>query len=239
MQSLNIGAAGGVAVAVPQSDPNWASVTLLIINDNQGDATTIFDDQSNGNLTVTTIGNAQYDTAQAPTGMTSSYLGDGTGDGLRLPVNAGLTLSGDFTIEAFLRLNANNTDGYIIGYDLLIRNVQARFNRSAVVGSMSMYDGTTELISTANGSSWSNVWRHTAYSRTGSSLTYWQDGVKVGDTITNSTTLDFSGVIVGGSGTGDVLDSSVNGWLCSLRITKGVGRYTANFTVPTLPLPTS
>ena len=229
------GIGGGSEITTLNNDPYFSSVVLLAFNNNAADTTTTFVDQSNLALTLTAVGDAQYDTAQAPTGMLSSYLSDGTGDAIRLPVSTGLTLSGNFTIEAFVRLNANDSNTFLLGPDTTIRNVQCRMNEAGI-GMLSMYDGLNNPRSTSNGSSWSNVWRHTAYSRIGSDLTFWQDGIQVGTAVTNSGTFNFSGQYIGAAG-GATPTTSLTGWLCSLRVTKGVGRYTVNFTPPTLPLP--
>lgn len=222
------------------TDPYFSSVTLLVGNDNAANGSTTITDQSSLALTLTAIGNAAYSNAQAPTGMTTSIAFDGAGDAIRLAVNAGLTLSGDFTIECYLRQNANSGDALVLGYDELIRNRQARVNQSSVAGRYSMFDGAANPISSAAGSSWNNAWRHTAYCRSGTSLYFLQDGSQIGTTGTNSGSFDFSGLLVGAGATAGTPNGlMLNGWIACLRVTKGVARYTGAYTPPTLPLPTS
>src|SRR3990167_8152900 len=92
--------AGGFGV----TDPYWSSVVLLAFNENGADASTTFDDASNANHTLTANGNAQWDTAQAPTGLTSSALFDGTGDSITTNSSASFAFgTGDFTVEFFMR----------------------------------------------------------------------------------------------------------------------------------------
>ena len=57
-------------------DPYFANVVLLAGNESGADGTTTFLDQSSYARTLTAVGNAQWDTAQAPTGQTSSILLD-------------------------------------------------------------------------------------------------------------------------------------------------------------------
>jgi hypothetical protein len=91
------------------SDPYFANVTLLCINDSQADASTSFADQSLSAQTITANGDFQYDTAQAPSGLSSSGLADGTGDYLFIASNAGFGFgTADFTLEFHWRYNVNS-----------------------------------------------------------------------------------------------------------------------------------
>src|SRR3990167_997053 len=59
------------------TDPYFANVVLLAANENGADGTTTFIDQSASAHALTAVGNVQWDTAQAPSGLTSSGLWDG------------------------------------------------------------------------------------------------------------------------------------------------------------------
>jgi len=87
---------------------------------------------------------------------------------------------------------------------------------------------------TAAGTIAVDTWYHVAASREGTSLRVFIDGVLV-NTSTNSNNMNFGRLRVGsnGSNTGEWF----HGWMDELRITKGVARYTANFTAPTAPFP--
>lgn len=225
--------------AAGNTDPYWANVVLLAVNDNAGDGTTSFADQSSSAKTITAIGNTQYDTAQAPTGMTSSGLFDGTNDALTLADSADWDFgTSDFTVELMVRFNANaavttlcgNYGGALNGWSFQFRGGEAN--------EATLYHGDTVLIARDWGAS-TGVWYHYAVARNGSNLMLFADGAQLGTTATNST--DISGSTasfrIGELATLTVQD--FNGWMACLRITKGVARYTANFTPPTLPLPTS
>jgi hypothetical protein len=233
------------SVVVPSGDPYFADVSLLVINDNQADGTTTFDDQSSNNFTVTTVGNAQYDTAQAPTGMTSSMLSDGTGDWLTVPNNADFNFAaGDFTVEGFVRFNA------VTGFKGIISGTTADVNTelwlliaangTALEWYASSADGSWNIASAQSfGTVATGQWYHFALVRNGNTWTPYLNGVAGGGVVTSSSTLSFGiGVIFIGTDRASS-SRSHNGWLCSTRITKGVARYTANFTPPTLPMLTS
>ncbi|MCR4298188.1 MAG: hypothetical protein NUV75_05470, partial [Gallionella sp.] len=103
--------------AAAGGDPSWASVTLLAFNDNAADGTTTFDDQSDSNHTLTPAGNTQYDTAQAPTGLTSSILFDGTDDRILIASSSDFGFgTGDLTVEGFSYPNSLATLSVLLDF---------------------------------------------------------------------------------------------------------------------------
>jgi hypothetical protein len=204
------------------------------------DASTTFTDQK-GNAWAAT-GNAQLDTAQFKFG-TASLLLDGTNDDITTPDADKWTLAGDdFTIECWVRLNAigaqmdfvshysstSNQRGWIFGIDA---SDQLHFIYSTTGAS-----GTTIIAAGAWGPS-TGVWYHVAVTRNGADLKLFVNGTQVGSThnigvssIFNSTAACIIGQRADGAG-------DLNGWIDEMRITRGVARYTANFTAPTAAFP--
>ena len=232
----------GAGMSQPPSgaatDPNWASVVLLAVNDNAGDATTTFIDQSTSAKTITAVGNVQYDTAQAPTGMTSSALFDGTGDRLTLAANGDFTMgTGDVTWEGFVRFASVASSGFICAGDSVDGdNWFIVYNNSLLAFRFGFND-----VASAYNESWTpsaDTWYHWALCRSGNSWRSFIDGTQVGSTRTDAGNLQTSDATVAIGAFNDGV-FTLNGWHCSVRVTKGVARYTANFTPPTLPLPTS
>lgn len=227
-------------------DPNFASVVLLALNENGADGTTTFDDASNSNHTLTANGNVQWDTAQAPTGLTSSALYDGAGDFQSIADHDDWSLgSGDWTVEGYIRYNGDPGTS--------LRAFMAA-GQSHVDGSGAWsfysFNNQIEFYYTTGGTSATAkringafnpadaTWYHVAACRNGANGRVFVDGTQVGttfncgaDSIFNPTTATRIGADTGGV-------SFMNGWLASWRVTKGVARYTANFTPPNLPLPT-
>ncbi len=159
---------------------------------------------------------------------------DGSGDSLSIPDNADYNFgSGDFTIECWAKVNS-------------INNYNDAFVAQWVSGQYCFYFGTFQqdfrLFWSTDGSGESNLssgydiqtggWHHYAASRSGDSLRLFVDGVQKGSTqdmsgvtLHNSTTT----VVLGNNA--DVGDGSrhLDGSLSNVRIIKGTGLYTSDF----------
>lgn len=215
------------------ADSFLSSVVLLALNENGADTTTVFDDASNSNHTLTAVADAQWDSASAPTGLTTSALFDGTGDHISVPTHADFAFgTGDFTIEAYIRTVSPSLDvvidfrpsGPVNGaYPTLYHNANA-FHY--FVDSADRIDGGTP--NTGN-------WQHIAVARVGGSTRMFVGGAQVGSTWTDTTNYAQGSPYIGGQPASST--QSWNGQIAALRITKGVGRYNQTFTPPTLPLP--
>lgn len=82
-----------------------------------------------------------------------------------------------------------------------------------------------------------NNWNFIAFQRNGSVITLYLNGIAVGNAaLTPDISLywDFSPINIGAYNNGSY---PFNGWIDDIRITKGVARYSANFTPPTEPFP--
>lgn len=96
------------------------------------------------------------------------------------------------------------------------------------------------LISTSTIASDSNLWTHVAICRNGTTLRMFINGVQEASA-TVSGYLDGANdraeIITLGSNTYGANDNCFKGYIDEVRITKGVGRYTSNFKVPTRTYP--
>ena len=193
----------------------------------------IFDNTGKNNLE--TVGNAQIDTTTKKYG-TGSMEFDGTGDYLNLPSSQNLSLGGgDYTVECFVYLNSSKNQGIWDG-----RNT----NSSTAGVALYVTSGNAwrmvvnNATFTVGGSITNSVWTHVAVVRSGSTITVYVDGSSV-NTTTSANNLTDTSFLIGTLR--DNPDATANfkldGFIDDLRITKGVARYTANFTPPTAAFP--
>lgn len=224
-------------------DSNYASVVFLAHYEGPDTSTAAMADSGITSGTPTVNGNAQIDTAQFPPidGATSSLLLDGSGDYVTYPDSPNWDFdTGDFTIECWVRFNSTS------GNQTILSQYDASSNRrawilliNATTGILQYFhttDGTTgtaQSVSTSGSWASAGVWYHLAVTRSGTTLRLFIDGVVVS---TNSSAggnvFDSNQPLYVGSRNGGG-DAWLNGWIKDVRITKGLARYTANFTRPT------
>lgn len=219
-------------INISTRDQHWSNVSLLLRMDGS-DASTTFTDSSDTARTFTANGNAQIDTAQSKFGGASGLF-DGTGDYITAPNSADFQFgSGDFTIENWIRLNAvgqfheianqmtNSARGWM--YDVTSGN---KLRLYGFISSWQELGISTTSLTTGQ-------WYHCAVTREGTSFRLFLDGVLEDTTVISGafTEENSTPFTVGYIGDGS-LSRYMNGWIDDLRITKGVARYTANFSVP-------
>lgn len=223
----------------PDLDPNFSSVTLLL-QMNGADNSTSFPDSSSSALAVTANGNAKISTAQSKFGGASGYF-DGAGDYLSIAATTATNLPSDFTIEAWLRPAAFSSAMTFLGkwgssqrcWLFTIDNanqVTFAFGNNGSISAVVARATPSTLIA--------NTWYHVAACRSGSTTRIFIDGVQAGANITNTGNNTGTQTTAVGINT-DGNASSFNGYIDSVRVTKGVARYTSNFTPPTAAFPNS
>jgi len=193
---------------------------------------------------ITAVGNASVTTAVARWNQGSggsSLAFDGSGDYLTIPSSIDFAFgSGSFTIEGWIRLGSVPSGGYqylidtrtsdLNGFALYFGNIagSARLGIFVAVPSPAEYFSTTNLVL--------NQWTHLACVRNGSSsFTFYVDGVASGSySVTQAP--GNSPLTIGSRFNGQEF-LFLNGYIDDLRITKGIARYTSNFTPPPAELP--
>lgn len=182
--------------------------------------------------TQSAIGNGQISAAQSKFGG-ASYLGDGSGDGISSPDHADFNMgTGDFTVDCWARFidKTATVTLFARGADHFLFN----WNGVDTITIIVMSDSKAISWSPNNGQ-----WYHIAFVRSGTDVMLFIDGVQTGTTLTSSANVTetskpfYIGIDSDGSG------RSWNGYIDEFRVSKGIARWTANFTPPTIPYSTN
>lgn len=223
---------GGI-VGVPPGygDEYWDDVSLLIRGDTLTDLS--------GNNTLTNNG-ATVDPGTYKFSTNGSLLFDGSNDYINAANTDLLDLAGgDWTIEAWVylpdlspnyqmiscaggpTLAFNNTDG--LAWQFYIRTTDIHFSYNTA-SSYATVTGTHNMST--------STWYHVAVSRNGSTFRLFVDGSQVASatgTPSAPSSIDRTFIGIGNNTVNDPYKGNIE----NFRITKGVARYTSNFTPPT------
>ena len=225
-------------------DSAFANVSLLLHMDGSNGSTTFTDSSSNAR-TVTANGNAKVSTAQSKFGGASAAF-DGNGDYLTTPYSTSLYdwWTSDYTIEAWVYATSWVNWSRDTNIPCMIGNIAPTgftaywsFGPDAT-GKLRFYYfngslGIDNIVTTATLPT--SQWNHIAAVKNSGGVALYINGNNSGGTI------GISGTPQSSAATALVIGQhnniSINGYIDDLRITKGVARYTANFTPPTAPFP--
>jgi len=182
--------------------------------------------------TATVAGNAQLDTAEKKFGTASLAL-DGTGDYISFANQPDFGFgTDDFTIEGWFY---RETTGVAVSlFDFRTAATQtAPWLYIGAGGGLLYVVNSTNRISTGSGTIGAGSWIHIALSRSGTDTRLFVNGTQVGSTYTDTNDYIQSPLTIGSRYTG--ANEFFDGYIDEVRITKGLARYTANFTAPTAP----
>lgn len=160
------------------------------------------------------------------------------------PTNSNLELTGDFTIEFFLKTNPLNASVYPIiltgNYNFnTSTNLAIYTNRHESPNSIIIFQGGSWFVGTINVNN--NAWHHVAVVRNGTgsnNIRLYIDGQSNGVFTTNNTiNYNIGGLYISKNEPSIETDANkFQGYLSNLRIVKGTAVYTSNFTPPTTAL---
>lgn len=219
-------------------DTYFKYVTLLLRGNNADvdyaltaspDVLAVNRDSSANNFTLTLAGNTKpsvYNPYQH--GYYSCYF-DGTGDFLSTAA-LDWTMAGDFTIEAWINADIVSAGPYAIcGQQSGVNWFDFRYYTNNFQISFNAASGTN-----MGGTLVAGRWTHVAAIRRGTAVNVYVNGVATATTITNSSTLGYSGIAMNiGSSSGNLFQ----GHISNFRILKGVALYAnSQSPVPTTPL---
>jgi hypothetical protein len=231
---------GGIAFT-PATDPYWSSTSLLLPGQS-------FTDASSNNITVTAT-NAVISSAQSKWGGSSMYF-DGSGDWVNTAATSALEFgSGNFTIETWIRpsdsgrrsiYHGSSGVDWSVGIDCDAQKFRIWASSNGTSWNLINSDGGGNGIGTINMTI--NAWNHVAFVRNGTTWQTYVNGVRdLNLTGISGTLVDRSAYAksIGkwwfSNGAGN--PTTFDGYMNDFRVTKGVARYTSNFSVPTDPFP--
>jgi len=216
----------GTAVYTSNFTPPTAPLTaitntsLLLSGTNAG-----IIDKSQSVKTITLNGDVKSSTTQTKYLSSSMYF-DGTGDYIATDVILPLTQGIDYTIEGWFYANTITgthpmVSQYVSGnggrFSILVESSLLKFFEGGSLG---------QSISVNT-----DTWYHFLMCRSGTTHYAFMDGTLVGNSWTSSTNIVNTNTLIGNFAT-----YYFDGFLQDIRITKGLARYTSNFTPPTAAL---
>lgn len=236
-ESSSVFAPGGGSAA--PTDPYFANVSLLMHMDGSNGSTTFTDSSSNAR-SISRFGNAQISTAWSQFGG-SSLLLDGNGDYLTIPSAAALVnwWSTGYTVECWVRVSTfterpSENSSVLMGNMTPTSGNQFWSFGPRSDGKVLMYYFNGAGVSVVSANSMSlNTPTHLAFTQQSNVIKLFING-------TLEATASVSGTPQSGSDpftVGACQNSFFNGYIDEFRVTKGVARYTANFTPPDAPFP--
>lgn len=195
-------------------DKYWTNTKLLM---------SLASDTSDAkNHTVTSVGTSSV-INDDKFGQVISFAGSNY---LTIPANADFNCgSGDFTIEAWVKLTNASTYQFLLGNQVNGSGyMMIAFNQPA--GGIGIgRAGVSWPVQFAGHGMQNNVWAHVAIVRQGTANKCYVNGVQIGSTVTDSTNWSFGDLWIGAQSGGTTL----NGAIRELRVTPGVARYARKF----------
>ena len=212
-------------------DTHFSKVTAMFNFDgSDGDTTTSGLDASNKNLSLTYSTGDELSTTQKKFGATSLYVADNvivsSSDGFDMG-------TGDFTMEAWFYFTTFATSFALFDqWDSSGSTRNQVWHSTSTDGKLAWYYAGTSNFASANPAVSTGAWTHIALVRHSGTLKMYINGTAESNTASHSGqfgrshTMYFGDQHGGGAGAPQY-------YMDDLRITKGLARYTANFTAPT------
>jgi hypothetical protein len=225
-------------------DPYFANVSFLLVGNGANGTNTNIRDSSSNNIAVTNVGSTTISTAVSPPSVTGAGSGtvyfNGSSQLLALASSSGFAIgTGNFTVELWYRPVSNPTQYPPIwgndpagGYTAdVITFCDRHIIAPGKFAFFSFNYGGPMLVGTTTVTN--GQWYHLAIVRNGNVYTLYVNGaaessVTTGVVLTSTTTMPLS---IGGQTSGQY----TNSYIYDFRFTKGIARYTANYTPPPFP----
>ena len=218
---------------VTTGDANWSAVKLLLPFDGSNGATSTQD--SSSSVHTVTLNSSTISTAQSKWGGSSLDLTGSTDASIAYSSDFDFG-SDDFTVECWVRFNSNAAGYWMVVNDHTVNSgwSQATFYATGQGSGMKIQGGSYD-----SGMKWTayssevalNTWHHVASVRYNNKIYLYINGTAVdsGTTVSGAFRNNSQPVLLGRRH----YDAGINMYMDDLRISKGLARYTANFTPTT------
>ena len=210
--------------------------TKLLIHFNGADGAQTYTTEDAGSRTVTFTAEAQLDTAQAKFGSASLLL-DGTGDYVGVPDSDDWDFgTGDFTFDLQVRWNTvTGTQEMLSSWEDASNFIRFYKAGDGTIGIWANRAGSSvgEFATTSSAGMVANTWYHIAVVRNGTSCFIFVDGTSLA--VTQTTAWGLLPNLVSPPFQVGVRNNDIylNGWVDEVRVSKGIARWTSDFTAPT------
>lgn len=191
-------------------------------------------DSSASSHTITTAGDPVFDSSIKKFGSHSINL-DGSGDYLVTPDSTDWYFGvGDFTIDCWVYLG----NGATVPIYSQIQTTSSNNNRVMYGywgGKWNFFVSTTSIqidLTVVDSAPATNEWIHVAVVRSGEDFMFFKNGIQIGTTQTDASAVqnNTGSVRIGAVRISSTFPVVINGRIDEFRISKGIARWTSNFT---------
>jgi hypothetical protein len=210
-------------------DGAYDGYTKLLLHADGANNSTNFPDKSLYTKVITANGDAKISTTQSKFGGASAYF-DGTGDYLSVPDSDDFDFgSGNFTIDWWQYKTSSTTAG------VFSRVVNSSSQAYTVLNTSVYMSSDNSNWDIANGKTLGadslNVWEHFAIVRSGNNFYTFKNGVQQ-DTWTSALALYNNSATFAIGRYWNAAGYDFPGYIDEFRVSKGIARWTSNFTAP-------
>lgn len=206
------------------------SYTKSLLHFDGSDGSTTFTDESGKSWTV--FGNARIATAQSKFGGAAGFF-DGSGDYISTPTDADFNMySNDWTVDYWI-------------YPTTVTGIHTHahfYNGAGGVGNLGLHiyqDGTNLKVDNGNAASGLsagtlviNTWKHVAIVNNGGTILMFLNGTQIDSEAKQNYGNASSNCMIGRHSAASP-GPNLAGYMDEFRVSKGVARWTSNFTPPT------
>jgi hypothetical protein len=211
---------------------NDSDVVLMLHMNGTDGSTTFTDSSTSGHSVYTAQGSAQLDTAYSKFGSASGIFESSTADYVNYTdSNDWFMSTGNFTIDFWVMFESTTANqGLIQQYQGANDYATLWWDDTINFLMFTIYSGGVEKVNI--GAGWTPslyTWYHIALVRNSNTWTFYIDGTE----LTNGTDADAWPDLDGCLDIGKYLDVNyLDGWMDEVRISKGVARWTSDFSAP-------